>query len=86
MGMTGAHDRQLGYPDKGEHIPMRHAADGADPKWSKLAHSFETEMCVVIAEGHEDDCWLAVWADPDQRPLLIHRLKLRYTKEALIPY
>jgi hypothetical protein len=85
-GMTGAQNRQLGFAEQGEHIPMEHAGDGVCPQWQKLAHSFVTDLCIVIAEGHRDEAWLGIWTRDDLRPLLIHKLPLRITPDATIPY
>lgn len=81
-----AEGRQLGYTESGEHAPMKHEAEGLSPEWSHLCHSFETELCVVIGPGHKDVCWLAVKAENQTVPLLIHKLPLCILPRAFEPF
>ena len=65
--------RRLGFAEEGEFIPMNHAAD---PGWRKLAHTLETELCIVIGPGCKDEAFIGVLPTNGTAPLLIHKLKL----------
>lgn len=80
-----AKGRRLASQEEGEPIPLKHDGDaGVDAGWKKLAHSLETELCIVIGPGPKDEAWLAV-SPKDEKlpnfkspnpPLLICRLPL----------
>ena len=75
-GTSMVQGRQLGYPDEGEHVPLKFESDGVDLRWSRLAHTFETDLCVVRHDDNPESAWLAIRAKGQDGPLLIHKLPL----------
>ena len=70
------HGRQLGFTASGEHVPLKFESDGLDPRWSQLAHHFETDLCLVVHADNQQYGWLAIRAKEQHGPLLIHKLPL----------
>jgi len=78
--------RQLGFPDSGEHVPLRFESDGVDPRWSQLAHHYETDLCVAVHADNPDVCWLALRANDQHGPLLLHKLPLLHLNNDEPPF
>lgn len=80
--------RELGAMEPGERIPVDHPHQGAPDKaweWFDSAHSFDTELVIVI-EPTGEHAWIAVQSKKFSPPILLHRLPLCNRKQGPNPF
>jgi hypothetical protein len=80
--------RELGAMEPGERIPMEHAAENTpEAAWIFAAHSFKTDLCIILEPTPSPFAWLAVSRKHSTRqPILLQRLPLANLNHASNPF